>query len=558
MSFISHVQADDNPLYWNSLLSKYRSEVDAKLLTHSFDSLIATADAKDKTTFKIIHKVILADLNFKKQDQENKQSEKYFNEAYILAQQSNNIGLQIWTSSQFGYYYYTNSNYSKALPYFLESSRAIENYPASQITEACSVLIKNAYYFGSIKDNSKSIELLKKALSLSSENTQEHGTILYALGALYMKTKDYEKAQDHFLHSLEVAKKTSDEVRYAKALGELALIHHQRGESEMAVEFLLKDIKLSEKNDNKRNTMYAQIQLGRLYFDLGELKKAQDILSGALQYAKTKTYLKGYEKEILEIQLKIAITQEDDRTELATRRELDLINHHISLTNGQEIINKINWQTQKERIQWELDAKKAKLERSSLLKWIWSIVSVLLSLIILLLFKGYRKRLKLEQVTFESKVSSFELEKIKSETILRETHNSLDSFQEYLEEKNQQIEQLEIEIRKINNIADEKLHKHRVSLESLLDSHLMNEENWTQFKEAFIADKEEFYNDILTTLPCLTESNLRIILLQNLGLNNQQVAQLLGVTIDAIKKSKQRMRKKYGDRYDQLTLSAVY
>jgi DNA-directed RNA polymerase specialized sigma24 family protein len=86
----------------------------------------------------------------------------------------------------------------------------------------------------------------------------------------------------------------------------------------------------------------------------------------------------------------------------------------------------------------------------------------------------------------------------------------------------------------------------------------MTEENWIQFKEAFIADKEDFYNDLLSTLPGLTESNLRIVLLQNLGLNNQQVAQLLGVTIDAVKKSKQRMRKKYGERFDEITLNQTY
>lgn len=86
---------------------------------------------------------------------------------------------------------------------------------------------------------------------------------------------------------------------------------------------------------------------------------------------------------------------------------------------------------------------------------------------------------------------------------------------------------------------------------------MITDENWLQFKEVFITDREEFYDYVTTTLPGLTESNLRIILLYNLGLNNQQVAHLLGVTIEAVKKSKQRMRKKYGEPYDQISVSSA-
>ena len=80
----------------------------------------------------------------------------------------------------------------------------------------------------------------------------------------------------------------------------------------------------------------------------------------------------------------------------------------------------------------------------------------------------------------------------------------------------------------------------------------MTEENWLLFKHAFIAEQQEFYNKIIQTLPGLTESNLRIILLQSLGLNNHEAANLLGVTSGAVKKSKQRLRKKYGDLYENI------
>ncbi len=50
----------------------------------------------------------------------------------------------------------------------------------------------------------------------------------------------------------------------------------------------------------------------------------------------------------------------------------------------------------------------------------------------------------------------------------------------------------------------------------------------------------------------LTESNLRIITLLKLELSNQEISSLLGITIDAVKKSKQRLRKKFGEQYEEL------
>lgn len=558
ISVIPLSHAGDNPVDWNAILQEYRSQKDSERLTHSFDSLIRNANKKEKESLKIIYKTLLAELHFNAQDHKNEQSEQLFAKAYALAQQSKNIALQIWTTTQYGYYYYTNSDYLAALPYFLETSRALESYPHDLIPEVNTVFIKHAYYYGTMDDHELSIKFLEKALALSSENSQEYGAILFALGWMYIKTNDIETAEKYFLQTLHAAQNSSDKIRNAKALGELALIHHQRGDSEQAVDFLLKDIELSEKYGDKRNAMYAQLQLGRIYYELGDIDKSQNLLYTALQHAKSRAYLKGFEKEIVEIQLKIAENQNDEARELALRRDLDDINQHISITDGQEIINKVNWQTQKERIQWQLDTKKAKLERSSLIKWIWAIVSVFLSFILFLLYKVSRKKLKLQQLIFERKIFSFELEKVRSEKTLTDTRSSLASFQVYLEEKNQQLEQLENEIYKVTNSSNDKLQEQRVSLERLLDSHLMTDESWTQFKAAFIKDKEDFYNNILSTLPGLTESNLRIILLQNLGLNNQQVAQLLGVTIDAVKKSKQRMRKKYGDQFDEITLNQTY
>lgn len=68
----------------------------------------------------------------------------------------------------------------------------------------------------------------------------------------------------------------------------------------------------------------------------------------------------------------------------------------------------------------------------------------------------------------------------------------------------------------------------------------------------FLTINTHFYNTLIENFPELKESNLKIIMIQKLDFNNYKISNLLGVTIDAIKKSKQRLKKKLGDKHDLL------
>ncbi len=80
----------------------------------------------------------------------------------------------------------------------------------------------------------------------------------------------------------------------------------------------------------------------------------------------------------------------------------------------------------------------------------------------------------------------------------------------------------------------------------------MTEENWGAFKREFIKENSHFYDTLTSSFPELTESNLKILLLQKLNFGNAEIASLLGVTLDAIKKSKQRLKKKLGSKHTLL------
>ncbi len=289
--------------------------------------------------------------------------------------------------------------------------------------------------------------------------------------------------------------------------------------------------------------------MGKLYIDRKRYDLAKEVLKKSYEITKTKSYLAGFKREIISYLLDIAKARGIDTEELFYRRELDQIDSMIEAREGEEVINKINWNTNLERVNWELEAEKSFSERVRYQRLLLLSTTVLLTLILCMVYLFSKRILKLQKYAYEGKLLDFQLSKINSENKLKETKASLASYQVYLSEKTAQIAKLEHELNKASHSSREIFKEKRPAIEELLRSHLMTEENWVLFKETFREEQAVYFNKIITQFPDLTESNLRIVLLQKMELTNQETANILGVTIDAVKKAKQRLKKKYEDEY---------
>lgn len=513
----------------------------------SVNSISKKASAQEEKELIILQKVFLGDLYSKQLDSLNHESSKLYEDAALLAASTKNKTLQIWVYTQTGFYFYSYNQYEKALPFFLKASRLIDNISDKYLIESIEVLKKNAYFFGTILEHEKSINYLNRALNLTTANCKDHATLLNNIGNCYYDINELGKAKYYHLKAQKSALKAKDTLRYAKVLGDFARINIKQKNWKKAEELLHEDISLSEQVGNDRNTMFARLQLGKMYWEKADIGKAYNTLKKVRQYAGSKSYLKGFEYEAAELLLQIAINRNNTAEELFLRRSLDTLGKIIKPAEGKEAISKVSLKTQKENILWELEAEKAKVEKASILRLLWTIISILLLAGVILIYFYNKRRLKLQNSEFERKLLTFQYEKIESEKKLSDTNKSIEAYKVYLTEKNRQIEKLETVIQKDRNHPSKLIKEQTDELQQLLSSHLMTHENWLTFKQTFINEQPKYYNTLLNCFPELTESNLRILLLHKAGLNNQEAAKITGVTIDAVKKAKQRLRKKYGE-----------
>ncbi|ROI12755.1 hypothetical protein [Epilithonimonas hominis] len=256
---------------------------------------------------------------------------------------------------------------------------------------------------------------------------------------------------------------------------------------------------------------------------------------------------------IQELNLKIAIREKNVPQELFARRRLDVLEDSLAHLDSQKNLDRNNILAQKERYASKLSLANAQYEKEQLKTRAFIVIATLLLLLLLLIVFINKKQEKNRKNEYEKKVLQLQLDKVESEQKLDNAHITLASLNTYLTEKNLQIENLnkEISIAKTQS-SFSILEKREQKLQTLLDSHLMTNDNWQKFKNAFQNEQKDFYNQLISDFPDFTESNLRIILLSKLGLSNQDVSSLLGVTIDAVKKAKQRLKKKIGSDYNSI------
>lgn len=536
-SCTDHRQEDHKLI--NEVLSKYQDSGSKDF-----------AEIKNINERQSVEKVVQALDYLKQNDSLNQISTNLLLESISLVDKSSSIGLKLWVYSEVGFYYYRYNHYLEAAPYFVKISKVLDQNLDLVTVQRNNVLLKTAYFYETMQKYNESIALYENILSVTDGNDDNKGAVLWALGKCYYKLDNLATSKKYFTKAQQYSLNKGDTLRYAKSIGALGLVFKEEGKHDLAEQYLREDVALSKQIKEDINQMYAQIQLGKFYFDNKQYKLAQSTWEEANQISKTKNYLLGFQLEISNYLLSLAQIAKDEKQELLYRRVIESIEHLIEDKESEKIINEINWNSNLERVNWELEAEKSKLDKTRYQRLLFLTTSVLLLLLLFVVYFFSKRIIKLQAFKYEKKLLEFQYAKLTSENNLKQTNASLASYKVYLSEKNEQINNLEKELNRVKNSTNEFLKDKQPDLEQLLNAHLMTDENWNMFKETFKKEQGEYLEYVISHLPDLTESNLRIVLLQKMGLSNLETANILGVTIDAVKKAKQRLKKKYKDDYE--------
>ncbi len=464
--------------------------------------------------------------------------------------------LRAWLQAELGFHYYSHNQFIEALMPFLLAQRDLDHLKNRDLILGDESLKKLGYYYLTLNMLPKSLTFLERVVEVSDINSDNHRSALFNLGVNHLNAERFSEAKIYFDKCLELSEKNGDRSRYAKTLGEIGRIKWIWNNKEEAIRLLEEDIQVSKELGLARNMMYARIQLGRMCIENGQLDSAQVMLEKAYDYAKMQDNCGSFQEEIAHLLMEISIKRGDLTNELYYRRLSDELKKLNSFTIGKDALYLVSVTIHDIVNDWEIEERSREIvaEKRILLRFLF--LGSILILILGVSFFLFRVKTRRNQRLRQLEIDEFKEAKLESERKLKEAHSSLESYKIYLQEKNTQIEGLSNELAQINStiLPHKGLIEQKYSIKELLNSHLMTDENWELFKAAFISERPDYYHSIKNNFQDITESNLRIILLQKLNLTNQETAHLLGITVDAVKKAKQRMRKKYAEDYSKFEI----
>lgn len=159
--------------------------------------------------------------------------------------------------------------------------------------------------------------------------------------------------------------------------------------------------------------------------------------------------------------------------------------------------------------------------------------TVAFSLFALLLVN--RKRLK----------TKLQNEKITQEKLLMEqemayARNQLSMFTQNIIDKTCLIDKLEQQLKGKATTAE-----HQIIISELSCGTILTEEDWTKFRSLFEIVYPGFFTKLKDKFPDITEAEKRMAALTRLHLTTRQIAFMLGISVDSVHKSRQRLRQRF-------------
>ena len=125
---------------------------------------------------------------------------------------------------------------------------------------------------------------------------------------------------------------------------------------------------------------------------------------------------------------------------------------------------------------------------------------------------------------------------------LQESNLELNNYKVQMHEKNKQLEHLKGILEKAQGVNLEQPPNSPYTI--LTQSILLTEQDWRNFKTLFDQVYDGFIEDLSKHEAHFTPAEIRLLALLKLELKNHEIATTLGITLDGVKKGRQRLRKK--------------
>lgn len=398
---------------------------------------------------------------------------------------------------QVGYIEFLRENHSNALLYFKKAAKVYDEQKDNVYLSRIYTDIGNANYH--LKQNDSAIYHLNLGLQLAKDNgiSENEGNALSNLGKVYLQKNEPKKALQYLNDALIIHTKNNFKTNVLGTQNDLGKVYLQMKQPENAISLLNKTIQSATGSGPINDLKIAHKYRFEAYKQLGQLENA---IKDQLVFQKLTDSIFN-EKKSQQIE------------ELRTIYETEKNEQKISIQQNEIAL-------------LEQEAKINNLQRMLLGGGLG-----LLLLVFGFAFYGIRQKMKRNK-----------LEKERVDVELAFKKKELTTHALNLARKNETLENLKAKAQELKE--KESTNTGYNQLIRSINFDLQDDNNWENFARYFEEVHKDFNSTIKSKYPEVTSNELRLMALLKMNLSSKEIANILNISPEGIKKARYRLRKK--------------
>ncbi len=400
--------------------------------------------------------------------------------------------------------------------------------------------LASLYHYTDNKE--KSIEIKKELLTFyqKENNRRKIGLTLNDLGNSYYVIENYNVAINYLEESLRYSEEVKNHSLIGITLFNIGKTHVRMGQIQKGIDYLKKSIYYSKNiSHHPLSESWALKKLGDVYTEeLNIPDKALPYLNRAIELADSI----GNKDDLYQTYR--------DRSEAyaALGMHKKALEDHITYKNINDSVYNMEKSKEIERLKTEFETKEKeqeivlqkneinlleqKAKVSNLQKLLLGIGLLLSLLVVGFGYYGFRQKIKRNKA---------EKEKLDNELAFKK--KELTTHALHLARKNEVLENLKQQAQELKTAQNTGGYQHLIRT---IDFDLQDDNNWENFSNYFQQVHKDFNSKIKEQYPKISATELRFLSLVKMNLSSKEIASILNISNEGIKKARYRVRKKLG------------
>jgi len=392
---------------------------------------------------------------------------------------------------------------------------------------------------GIFKNYDKAIEHSIKAFNIYEQYNDKKfmGTSANGIGVYYMHLKDYENAKIFLKKSIKLCKEVQLRTFEGSAKKNLGLVYVKQKQYNLGIKYLQEALTIHREEQRELLLLETLVSLGYSHNEINKPLEALKYLNEADKLQKSKA-LSGNPAKIYEGKSKAFETLRNYKQSLEAYKLFKVRNDSVFNSEKSKQIEELKtiYETEKKEQQIvlqknEIELLEQKGKISNLQKTLLG-GGMLLSLgIVSFGFYGFKQKIKRNK-----------LEKEKVDVELAFKKKELTTHALHLAKKNETLESLKQKAEELK--SSDTIQNGYQQLISTINFDLQDDNNWENFSKYFQEVHKDFNSNVKQKFPEVTSNELRLMSLLKMNLSSKEIANILNISQEGIKKARYRLRKK--------------